>query len=217
MTRAIMLLLGALATLLFALVTLIILPGALLAKVEAPPELEPYTQEELLGRQVYIRNGCVYCHSQQVRDPSFTTDVARGWGSRPSVPVDYVFDKPHLLGTMRTGPDLINVGIRLPDPQWHLLHLYQPRALVPWSIMPPYPFLFEHKATAAPGETVLTVPEPYAPQSGVVVATDEAKALVAYLLALKRDYPVEAQAPVQPAASQPETAAQSEDERGENE
>ena len=199
MTRAIVLLLGALATVIFALVILVILPGALLSEVKAPPDLKPYTAEELLGRQVYIENGCVYCHSQQVRDPSITTDVARGWGSRPSVPADYVFDKPHLLSTMRTGPDLINVGIRLPDAQWHLLHLYQPRALVQWSIMPPYPFLFEHKEAAAPGETVLTIPEPYAPKSGVVVVTDEAKALVAYLLSLKRDYPVPEQAPVQPA------------------
>lgn len=211
MTRAIILLLGALATLIFALVILIILPGALLADLEAPAELKPYTAEELLGRQVYIRNGCVYCHTQQVRDPTFTTDVARGWGSRPSVPADYVFDKPHLLGTMRTGPDLINVGVRLPDPQWHLLHLYQPRALVPWSIMPPYPFLFEHKDAAGPGDTVLNIPGEYAPKSGVVVATDEAKALVAYLLALKRDYPVEAQAPELPAAPAPEN------ERAENE
>jgi len=198
MTRAIILFLGAMATLLFALIILIILPNAMLSKVKAPPGLKPYTQEELLGRQVYIRNGCVYCHSQQVRDPTFTTDVARGWGSRPSVPADYVYDKPHLLGTMRTGPDLINVGVRLPDAQWHLLHLYQPRALVPWSIMPPYPFLFEHKETATPDETVLTIPEAFAPKSGVVVVTDEAKALVAYLLALKRDYPVNAQAPAQP-------------------
>ena len=197
MTRAFMLLLGALATVLFALVVLVILPGALLANVEAPPELKPYTAEELLGRQVYIRNGCIYCHSQQVRDSTFTTDVARGWGNRPSVPADYVFDKPHLMGTMRTGPDLINVGERLPDAQWHLLHLYQPRALVPWSIMPPYPFLFEHKEVAAPGDTVLTIPAPHAPESGVVIATDEAKALVAYLLALKRDYPVPAQSPPQ--------------------
>lgn len=204
MTRALILLLGALATVIFALIILIILPGALLSDLEAPPGLEPYTAEELLGRQVYIENGCVYCHTQQVRDPSFTTDVARGWGSRPSVPADYVFDKPHLLGTMRTGPDLINVGIRLPDPQWHLLHLYQPRALVPWSIMPPYPFLFEHKAAAGPGDIVLNIPGQYAPKSGVVVATDEAKALVAYLLTLKRDYPVGAQAPALPAAPAPE-------------
>ncbi|HYG31347.1 MAG TPA: cbb3-type cytochrome c oxidase subunit II [Methylophilaceae bacterium] len=198
MTRAIILFFGAMATLLFALVVLIILPNAMMSNVEAPPDLKPYTQEELLGRQVYIDNGCVYCHSQQVRDPAFTTDVARGWGSRPSVPADYVFDKPHLLGTMRTGPDLINVGVRLPDAQWHLLHLYQPRALVPWSIMPPYPFLFEHKETASPDDTILTIPEAYAPESGVVVVTDEARALVAYLLALKRDYPVSAQAPTPP-------------------
>jgi cytochrome c oxidase cbb3-type subunit 2 len=200
MTRITVLLLGALATVIFALVILVIMPGALLAKVEAPPQLKPYTDQELLGRQVYIQNGCIYCHSQQVRDSTFTTDVARGWGNRPSVPADYVYDKPHLLGTMRTGPDLMNIGSRLPDPQWHLLHLYQPRAVVPWSIMPSYPFLFEHKQAAASGDTVLNVPQPYTPSSGVVVATDKAKALVAYLLALKHDYPAPTEQAASPAA-----------------
>jgi len=203
MTRISILLLGALATLIFALVILVIMPAALLSSVKAPPQLKPYTDQELLGRHVYIQNGCIYCHSQQVRDPVFTTDVARGWGNRPSVPADYVYDKPHLLGTMRTGPDLMNVGSRLPDPQWQLLHLYHPRALVPWSIMPSYSFLFEHKQAAAPGDTVLSIPKPYTPASGVVVATDEAKALVAYLLALKHDYPAPAEEGVTPAATAP--------------
>lgn len=189
MTRIIVLLLGALATVIFALIVLVILPSTLLAKVQKPPQLKPYTALELRGREVYIANGCIYCHSQQVRDPSFTSDIARGLGNRPSVPADYVFDKPHLLGTMRSGPDLFNVGARLPDPEWHLLHLYQPRALVPWSIMPAFPFLFEHKPAAQAGDSVLRVRPPYAPASGVVVATPEAKALVAYLLALKHEYP----------------------------
>ncbi len=65
------------------------------------------------GREVYIANGCLYCHSQQVRDNIWSTDEARGWG-RPSVSGDYYYDNPHLLGTMRTGPDLINVGVRQP-------------------------------------------------------------------------------------------------------
>lgn len=189
MTRITVLLLGALAALIFALMVLIVVPGTLLGAVPAPPELKPYTPVERLGRQVYVENGCVYCHSQQVRDTNFTSDAARGWGERPSVPADYAYDQPHLLGTMRTGPDLHNVGSRLPDPEWHLIHLYQPRALVPWSIMPPYPFLFERKAAAAPGERALKLPGGYAPADGVVVATPQAEALVAYMLALKHDYP----------------------------
>src|SRR5690606_22956171 len=94
------------------------------------------------GRQIYIANGCVYCHSQQPRDPSFASgDKDRGWG-RTSVPGDYAYDTPHLLGTMRTGPDLFNIGARQPSKDWHLLHLYNPQAVVKDSIMPPYRFLF---------------------------------------------------------------------------
>jgi cytochrome c oxidase cbb3-type subunit 2 len=164
----------------------------MLMRVEAPRELEPYTASQLQGRQVYIANGCVYCHSQQVRDPAFTSDVDRGWGSRATVPADYVYDQPHLLGTSRTGPDLINVGQRLPDRNWQLIHLYDPRAVVAWSIMPRFPFLFEEKARGAvqPGDRVVVVPGPRAPKDRVVVAKPEAIALVDYLLSLKRSYPV---------------------------
>lgn len=183
-----MLLMGALATVIFALMVLVILPKSLLSSVTPPAELKPFTAQELKGRQVYIQNGCIYCHTQQVRDTNFTQDVAKGMGNRPSVPADYVYDKPHLLGTMRTGPDLFNVGSRLPDKTWHLLHLYQPRSLVPWSIMPAFPFLFEHKDKPAADDIVIKT-RPAAPhETGVIVATEEAKALVAYLLALKHDY-----------------------------
>lgn len=111
-------------------------------------------------------------------------------GNRPSVPADYVYDSPHLLGTMRTGPDLFNVGSRLPDKKWHLLHLYQPRSLVPWSIMPAFPFLFEHKDKPAADDDVIETTQGKADDAGVIVATEDAKALVAYLLALKHDYAI---------------------------
>ncbi|HEY9517410.1 MAG TPA: cbb3-type cytochrome c oxidase subunit II, partial [Gemmatimonadaceae bacterium] len=142
MTRAWLLLLGALATVGFAATVLVIIPRVMLVRLTPPRELRPYSAVELRGRTVYIANGCVYCHSQQVRDPDFTTDVERGWGSRATVPADYVYDRPHLLGTMRTGPDLSNVGLRLPDTSWQLIHLYNPRTVAPWSIMPAFPFLF---------------------------------------------------------------------------
>jgi cytochrome c oxidase cbb3-type subunit 2 len=190
MTRIMVLLLGAMATVIFALVVLVILPKAMLTKLEIPAEVKPYNQIEARGREIYIQNGCVYCHTQQVRDTSITTDVAKGLGSRPSVPADYWHDKPHLLGTMRTGPDLFNVGNRLPDAEWHLLHLYQPRALVPWSIMPALPFLFEHKPKAEKGDRVLKLPAEYAPADGVIVSKPDAEALVAYLLSLKHEYPI---------------------------
>jgi cytochrome c oxidase cbb3-type subunit 2 len=191
MTRVWLLLVGAFAALSFAIVLLVLVPRAMLMRVEAPPELKRYSTSELQGRRVYIANGCLYCHSQQVRDPAFTSDVDRGWGSRPTVPADYVYDQPHLLGTSRTGPDLINVGQRLPDPNWQLIHLYDPRAVVAWSIMPRFPFLFEEKAPGAvqPGDRVVVVPGPRAPKDRVVVAKPEAIALVDYLLSLKRSYP----------------------------
>lgn len=196
MTRISLIALGAFAIMAGAICLLILIPQAMLSQVEAPPQLKPYTAQQLVGRESYIANGCVYCHSQQVRDPAFTTDVDRGWGSRATVPADYVYDKPHLLGTMRTGPDLINVGQRLPDTQWHLIHLYQPRSLVEWSIMPGYPYLFEEKleSEVKPDDRVVTIPGPRAPKGVVVVAKPEAIALAEYLISLNRQYPVPASA-----------------------
>lgn len=192
MTRISLIALGAFAIMASAICLLVLVPQAMLGDVRAPAQNPPYTATQLAGRQVYIANGCVYCHSQQVRDPSFTTDVDRGWGARATVPEDYVHDRPHLLGTMRTGPDLINVGQRLPDVDWHLIHLYDPRSLVEWSTMPAFPFLFEEKAAAQvrPDDRVVRIPGPRAPRGVVVVARPEALALADYLISLKRQYPV---------------------------
>jgi cytochrome c oxidase cbb3-type subunit 2 len=193
MTRTWLLLLGAIAAVGFAAILLVAVPNIMLIDVPRPTQLAPYTATQARGRAVYIANGCIYCHSQQVRDPAYTTDVDRGWGTRASVPADFVYDRPHLVGTMRTGPDLLNVGQRLPDANWHLIHLYQPRAVVPWSIMTSFPFLFEVRESTSvrPGERVVTVTGRFAPPRGrVVVARAEALALVDYLLSLKRDYPV---------------------------
>ncbi len=192
MTRTWLLVLGALATVTFAAVVLVVIPQVMLVHVPAPSGLVPYTTTEARGRTVYRREGCVYCHSQQVRDPAFTTDIERGWGSRATVPADYVYDRPHLLGTMRTGPDLVNVGQRLPDRTWHLLHLYNPRAVVPWSIMPSFRYLFTVRPAGAvvPGDVIVPVRGKYAPPQGVVVARPDAIALVDYLVSLKRQYPV---------------------------
>lgn len=198
MIRVGLLLLGALTAVIFATFILVIIPRfglpvapsfvPLKPYISSESPLKPYSAIEERGRGVYIANGCVYCHSQQIRDPIFSNDVNRGWG-RPSYPSDYLYDSPALLGTMRTGPDLANVGVRLPDPSWHLVHLYQPRALISWSIMPAFPFLFEVKDVANPGDEVVKVPDGFAPTGKVVVATEDAKALVAYLLSLKRDFP----------------------------
>jgi len=193
MTRAWLLMLGALAAVGFATLILVVVPALMLVDVPRPPQLRPYTLQQARGRAVYIANGCIYCHSQQVRDPAFTTDVDRGWGSRASVPADFVYDRPHLVGTMRTGPDLLNVGQRLPDANWQLIHLYQPRSVVPWSIMPSFPFLFEVRDSSAlpRGARMVNVTGRHAPPRGkVVVASADAVALVEYLLSLERDYPV---------------------------
>ena len=197
MNRMWLLLLGATATMTFALITLVIIPRSLLERVAPPPELPMYTSAQAEGRKVYMSLGCVYCHSQQVRDPVFTSDQRRGWG-RPSVPGDYSYDDPHLLGTMRTGPDLINVATRLPDRGWHLLHLYDPRLVVEWSIMPSFPFLFTWKRQPGPGDELVRVPERIARPGYVLIAKPEARALVDYLLSLDRSYPPPTLEPAQP-------------------
>ncbi len=185
---------GAMVTLGLATAALVVLPYIQVRDVQAPEGLKPYGSAALRGRAVYIANGCVYCHTQQPRDRGFAPDFERGWG-RASVPGDYVYDRPHLLGSMRTGPDLLNIGVRQPSKDWHLGHLYQPRAYVPGSIMPAYPYLFEAKAAAEPGDEALKLPPGYGPPGQVVVARPEALDLVAYLQALNRSYPVLPPAP----------------------
>ena len=190
---------GAMVILGGATALLVVMPYLLLKNVPPPAALKPYDGEQLAGRQSYIANGCVYCHSQQPRDIQQAPDAKRGWG-RASVAGDYAYDTPHLLGTMRTGPDLLNIGARQPSKDWHLGHLYQPRAYTPGSIMPSYPYLFVvRKGTASDGETVVNLPPPFAKPGEVVIAKPEALALVSYLLSLDRTYPALAPLPA-PAA-----------------
>ena len=184
---------GAMVALGVATAALVVMPYMQVRDVQAPPQLKPYTSAELRGREVYVANGCVYCHSQQPRDRNLGPDAQRGWG-RASVPGDYVYDKPHLLGSMRTGPDLFNIGARQPSKDWHLGHLYQPRAYVADSIMPSYPFLFQvkdAKEAEREGEQPLNLPPAYGPMVGqVVVPTPQALDLVKYLQSLDHTYPV---------------------------
>lgn len=190
MNRLLPLFIGAIAILALATLMLVILPGIQIHKQQASDQLQPYTERELAGREQYVSLGCVYCHSQQPRSASQTlADAAHGWG-RPSVASDYYYDAPHQLGTMRTGPDLLNVGARLPSAEWHLTHLYQPRVIFDWSIMPAYPFLFETKYQATPDDVVVKLPVEFQPEGQVVVAKQEALDLVAYLQSLKRTYAV---------------------------
>lgn len=144
----------------------------------------PYNEVQARGRELYVEYGCIYCHSQQVRDPVAGADASFGWG-RPSLPSDYIYDKPHLLGTSRTGPDLSNIGSRQPSREWHHLHLNAPRELVEWSIMPSFPFLYgQVSATEKPAENAIELGQG---EGRWLVPSEEAEALVEYLLSLKRD------------------------------
>lgn len=156
------------------------------------------------GREVYAANGCYYCHSQQVRDLQNGTDLDRGWGERRTVARDYIFEQPPFLGSQRFGPDLANVGsakwrnepedeMRKPakrDAAWHLLHLYDPRAVITQSIMPSYRYLFEERKIS--GERSADALPVQAPKGSdyEVVPTADAKALVGYLLTLDRSHPL---------------------------
>ena len=180
---------GAMVALGVATAALVVLPYVQVRDIKPPEGLKPYTSAELRGRNVYIANGCVYCHTQQPRDRNLGPDHLRGWG-RPSVPGDYTYDKPHLLGSMRTGPDLFNIGVRQPSADWQLGHLFQPRGYVKESTMPSFPFLFDIKDKADKDEVVVHLPPDVQPQGKVVVAKPEVLDLVKYLQSLKRNYPV---------------------------
>ena len=216
------------------------------------------------GREVFVANGCVHCHSQQVHQDGYTfnvvltsagtnapdmvakvveqvapgvnakeilanasekspqtlltnvtqsvaadaqkrlkasgavaqpvfvplgPDIARHWGARRSVAADYLYEYPVQVGNSRLGPDLSNVGVRAPAGDWQLHHLYDPRTVVPGSIMPAYRYLFETRPIGRkPSPDALTLAGQFAPKAGYeIVPTSEALSLVAYLQSLKVD------------------------------
>lgn len=150
-----------------------------------PPQLSSLEKE---GRDVYRANGCIFCHSQQVHPERLRTDIARGWGERRTVARDYMNHEISQMGTMRTGPDLSNIGVRNPSETWHQLHLYNPQITSKGSNMPPYTFLFEtrKKDEKNPAENALNFPAGFGPGDGYeVVPTHEMNALIAYLQSLK--------------------------------
>lgn len=164
------------------------------AKIEETGERYPQPRPGLAqqGAEVYKADGCIYCHSQQVRPEGFGADLARNWGQRRTVSRDYLYDKPVMLGTMRTGPDLSNIGVRQASVSWHLLHLYNPRATSKGSIMPSFRFLFEQRRIGErPSPSALGLTGEYAPPPGYeIVPKPEATALVQYLLSLKANAPL---------------------------
>lgn len=156
-----------------------------------------YGPLELMGRDIYIREGCSTCHSQQIR-PLLAEIERYGPYSRSG---EFVYDRPFLWGSKRTGPDLHRVGGKYSD-EWHRLHLLAPRSVVPESIMPAYPWLAERPANER-GEVrarllaLKTLGHPYddATIEGAAAALEgktELDALVAYLQVLGSSAPTEA-------------------------
>ena len=158
------------------------------------------------GEQVYAANGCVYCHTQQVRATSNNSDIIRGWGTatddsdpkkdvtRRTYPRDYIWQHQTFLGNTRNGSDLTNVGHRYTTSAALYSYLYDPSDPAKpdsHSSMPAYRFLFETRkiSGAGPSQDAVVVREALAPPAGYeIVPTPEAKSLVAYLLSLNKGY-----------------------------
>jgi cytochrome c oxidase cbb3-type subunit 2 len=112
--------------------------------IEQVKGVRPYTPLELAGRAIYVREGCYNCHSQMIRP---LRDEVERYGHY-SLAAESMFDKPFQWGSKRTGPDLARVGGKYSD-EWQLQHLVNPRALVPQSIMPGYPYLARNELEVA--------------------------------------------------------------------
>lgn len=147
--------------------------------------LKPYTALQLEGRDIYIREGCNNCHSQMVRP--FRSETER-YGHY-SVAGEFVYDRPFLWGSKRTGPDLARVGQRYSD-EWHRAHMLDPRSVVPESNMPAFPWLFENELsgedTAKKMQALRRLGVPYddeqiANAQQQVAGKKEIDALIAYL------------------------------------
>ena len=139
--------------LMIVLILLVLLVGGMVeilplffqkSTTEPVPGLKPYTALQVVGRDVYVREGCYNCHSQMIRP--FRAETLR-YGPY-SLAGEFVYDRPFQWGSKRTGPDLARVGGRYSD-EWHRIHLTNPRDLVPESNMPAYPWLEKAPARAA--------------------------------------------------------------------
>lgn len=155
---------------------------------EAVQGVEPYPPLQLMGRDVYLREGCYNCHSQMIRP--FRAETMR-YGHY-SVAGEFVYDHPFQWGSKRTGPDLHRVGGKYSD-EWHRIHLNNPRDLVPESNMPEYPWLqknlVDHTVVAQRMSALRTVGVPYTDEqiagaAEQVKGKTELEALIAYLQGL---------------------------------
>ncbi len=182
------------AGLLFALLTYftVVMPAFQNQYANMPlPGTKPLSGDAKAGKLLYIAEGCVGCHSQQVRN----VEMDKMFGSRPGMAADYANigrtsiwqNTATLMGTERTGPDLTDVGNRQASKDWNLMHLYQPRSVVKQSIMPSYKWLFEMKQNPSKNDVVVSMPAEFLDgKPGKLVAKKEALQLVAYILSLKQ-------------------------------
>ena len=170
-----------------------ILPAYQMEEYQPIPGQVGLSGPEKRGLQVYVAEGCVACHTQQVRN----IEMDKMWGERPSLASDYFYSKkrmdvwrqsPSLLGSERTGPDLTDIGNRQPSEDWHLLHLYNPRLVVEASIMPSYSWLFKKIDTTQLKDDDISLPRGITKMKGaeVLVALDKTKDLVAYIKSLQQ-------------------------------
>ncbi len=120
--------------------------------VKNDPTIRPYSPLELAGRDIYIREGCVNCHSQMIRQ--MVSEKLR-YGE-PSQIEESQYDRPFLWGSKRTGPDLARIGLKYPN-LWHFRHMLDPRDVTPQSLMPAYPWMFELKTDYASLERKMVV------------------------------------------------------------
>lgn len=145
------------------------------------------------GQEIYRANGCASCHTMQVRVQDHGRDIERGWGKRNTVLRDFLQDDHVFLGQVRIGPDLAGIGTRgYATREWHLLHLWNPRTVVPNSLMPQYPYLFEVRKIhgATPSLNALQLAPEFrkdVPEGYEVNPTREANSLVTYLMSLQSD------------------------------
>lgn len=169
--------------------------------VTAPVGVKPYDAVRLMGKDVYVREGCYLCHSQMIRALRFETERYGAF----STAGESVYDRPHQWGSKRTGPDLARVGGKYSD-DWQRMHLLNPRELVPQSNMPSYPWLAEKRLDSADVQarmrTLRKLGDPYtdvdiAGAPAAVEGKTELDALIAYLqgLGIRNEPTVAAAAP----------------------
>lgn len=141
--------------------------------IERVDGVRPYSPLELAGRNIYVREGCYLCHSQQVRP---FRDEAERYGHY-SLAAESMYDHPFQWGSKRTGPDLARVGGKYSN-DWHVAHLADPRSVVPESVMPPYAFLAKNELSfddiSSHLETLRIVGVPYTDEQIAEAASDVA-------------------------------------------